>query len=53
MFVHLCGDVDLVPPAAVAELRRMLPGQKIMQAIAVMDKSAIERRWHTRRWRNT
>lgn len=40
--LHLCGDVDLVPPAAVAELRRMLPGQKIMQAIAVMDKSAIE-----------
>jgi phosphoribosylanthranilate isomerase len=39
--LHLSGLIDLVPPAAVAELRRRLLGQKIMQAIPIQDRSAI------------
>lgn len=34
--LHLCGEVGAVDPAAVRELRRMIPeGMQIMQAIAV------------------
>jgi phosphoribosylanthranilate isomerase len=40
--LHLCGDLKLMTPARVLELRGMLPGLKIMQAIPVMDDSALQ-----------
>jgi phosphoribosylanthranilate isomerase len=40
--LHLCGDLQLVTPGKVVELRRLLPGMKIMQAIPVMDASALQ-----------
>jgi phosphoribosylanthranilate isomerase len=40
--LHLCGDLKLVTPAKVVELRGLLPGMKIMQAIPVMDESALQ-----------
>lgn len=40
--LHLCGDLKLVTPQKVVELRRLLPGMKIMQAIPVMDKGALQ-----------
>jgi phosphoribosylanthranilate isomerase len=41
--LHLCGNPDkMVSPAGAAELKRMLPGLKIMQAVPVIDKQAIE-----------
>jgi len=40
--LHLCGDLKLVTPEKVVELRGMLPGMQIMQAIPVMDVSALQ-----------
>jgi phosphoribosylanthranilate isomerase len=40
--VHLCGPPGAVAPAAVAELRRALPGAAIMQAVAVTGPDAID-----------
>lgn len=40
--LHLCGDLKLVTPEKVVELRGLLPGMKIMQAIPVMDASALQ-----------
>lgn len=40
--LHLCGDLKLVTPARVLELRTLLPGMRIMQAIPVMDASALQ-----------
>ena len=40
--LHLCGDLKLVTPAKVVELRALLPGMRIMQAIPVMDASALQ-----------
>ena len=40
--LHLCGDLKLVTPQKVVELRGLLPGMKIMQAIPVMDMSALQ-----------
>lgn len=40
--LHLCGDLKLVTPENVVDLRRLLPGMKIMQAIPVMDMSALQ-----------
>ena len=40
--LHLCGDLKLVTPAKVVELRALLPGMKIMQAIPVVDESALQ-----------
>ncbi|MDO9087654.1 MAG: phosphoribosylanthranilate isomerase [Anaerolineaceae bacterium] len=40
--LHLCGDLQLMTPARVVELRGLIPGMKIMQAIPVMDESALQ-----------
>jgi len=40
--LHLCGDIQAVTPAEVARLRSMLPGQKIMQAIPMVNANAID-----------
>jgi len=40
--LHLCGDLKLVTPGKVVELRGLLPGMRIMQAIPVMDASALQ-----------
>ena len=40
--LHLCGDLKLMIPAKVLELRGLLPGMQIMQAIPVMDKGALQ-----------
>jgi phosphoribosylanthranilate isomerase len=40
--LHLCGDLKLVTPEKVMVLRGLLPGMKIMQAIPVMDESALQ-----------
>jgi phosphoribosylanthranilate isomerase len=40
--LHLCGDLKLVTPEKVLELRGLLPGMKIMQAIPVMDETALQ-----------
>ena len=40
--LHLCGDLKLMTPARVLELRGLLPGMKIMQAIPVMDDTALQ-----------
>ena len=40
--LHLCGDLKLMTPARVLELRGLLPGMKIMQAIPVMDDMALQ-----------
>ncbi len=40
--LHLCGDIKLVTPEQVVELRGLLPGMRIMQAIPVMDETALQ-----------
>lgn len=40
--LHLCGDLKLMTPARVLELRGLLPGMQIMQAIPVMDATALQ-----------
>lgn len=40
--LHLCGDIQAVPPSAVSELRKRLPGMEIMQAIPVEGWEAVE-----------
>ncbi len=40
--LHLCGDLKLMTPARVQELRDQIPGLPIMQAIPVMDASALQ-----------
>ncbi|HSQ28191.1 MAG TPA: phosphoribosylanthranilate isomerase [Anaerolineales bacterium] len=40
--LHLCGDLKLVTPEKVVELRGLLPGMPVMQAIPVMDASALQ-----------
>jgi phosphoribosylanthranilate isomerase len=40
--LHLCGDIKAVPVDAVLELRRRLPGMKIMQAIPVTGPEAVK-----------
>lgn len=40
--LHLSGDIDPFPPDQVALLRQRVPGLKIMQAIPVVDESAVE-----------
>ncbi|KAF0111983.1 MAG: phosphoribosylanthranilate isomerase [Chloroflexi bacterium] len=40
--LHLCGDVKLMTPEKVAELRKLLPPIKIMQAVPVVNQKAIE-----------
>jgi phosphoribosylanthranilate isomerase len=40
--LHLCGDLKLVSPEKVMVLRGLLPGMKIMQAIPVMDETALQ-----------
>jgi phosphoribosylanthranilate isomerase len=41
--LHLCGEPKkMVPPEGAAELKRMLPGLKIMQAIPVIGLEAID-----------
>ena len=40
--LHLCGDPDkMVSPEGVTELKRMLPGLKVMQAIPVTGREAL------------
>lgn len=39
--LHLCGDIELVPPEAVAALRGRLPGTRIMQAIPMTGPAAV------------
>jgi phosphoribosylanthranilate isomerase len=40
--LHLCGDLKLMTPEKVVQLRGLLPGMKFMQAIPVMDSSALQ-----------
>ena len=40
--LHLCGLEDSLPPVAVAELRALLPGLPIMQAISVSGPAAVD-----------
>jgi phosphoribosylanthranilate isomerase len=40
--LHLCGLAGAVPPGAVRDLRKRLPGVAIMQAISVTGPSAVE-----------
>lgn len=40
--LHLCGDIKLVTPEKVLALRGLLPGMRIMQAIPVMDETALQ-----------
>lgn len=41
--LHLCGNPDsMVSPEGAAELKRRIPGLKIMQAIPVIDSSALK-----------
>jgi phosphoribosylanthranilate isomerase len=40
--LHLCGLENSLPPAAVAELRALLPGLPIMQAISVNGPAAVD-----------
>lgn len=40
--LHLCGDIKIVTPEKVLELRGLLPGMRIMQAIPVMDETALQ-----------
>lgn len=40
--LHLCGLEDSLPPEAVAELRVLLPGLPIMQAISVSGPGAVD-----------
>jgi phosphoribosylanthranilate isomerase len=41
--LHLCGNPDsMVSPAGAAELKRLLPGLKIMQAVPVVDRGALQ-----------
>ena len=44
--LHLCGDIKVVTPAAVGELRdrfsRQIPEMKIMQAIPVVNAGAVD-----------
>lgn len=40
--LHLCGDLKLMTPARVQELRDKIPDLPIMQAIPVMDASALQ-----------
>jgi phosphoribosylanthranilate isomerase len=40
--LHLCGDLQAVPPEAVRDLRARLPGVEIMQAIPVGGPESIE-----------
>lgn len=41
--LHICGPSDtMMPPPALYELRRQLPGIRIMQAISVGDRSSID-----------
>ncbi|PIE03373.1 MAG: N-(5'-phosphoribosyl)anthranilate isomerase [Acidobacteria bacterium] len=40
--LHICGPSStIMPPAALYQLRRRLPGIRIMQAISVADRSAV------------
>lgn len=39
--LHLCGDIDLLPPEAVAELRKRVPGTQILQAIPMTGPAAV------------
>jgi len=39
--LHLCGKLSELTPEKVLELRQRLPGVKIMQAIPVIDRSAL------------
>ncbi|MCT9929876.1 phosphoribosylanthranilate isomerase [Planotetraspora sp. A-T 1434] len=40
--LHLCGDIERVPPDAVAHLRDRLPGVQIMQAVPVTGPESVE-----------
>lgn len=40
--LHLCGDLKLVTPEKVVQLREQLPDMKIMQAIPVMNAVALQ-----------
>jgi phosphoribosylanthranilate isomerase len=40
--LHLCGDIKIMTPQKVAELRKGLPGLKIMQAVPVIGEKALE-----------
>ncbi len=40
--LHLCGDISIMTPARVKELRNLLPDIQIMQAIPVTDAKAVE-----------
>lgn len=41
--LHLCGNPDsMVSPEGAAELKRRIPGLKIMQAVPVIDSSALK-----------
>ncbi len=48
--LHLCGDLKLVTPKKVVELRGLLPGMQIMQAIPVMDETPYRLPEITRRY---
>jgi phosphoribosylanthranilate isomerase len=39
--LHLCGDIELLPPAAVAGLAERLPGTQILQAIPMTGPAAV------------
>ena len=40
--LHLCGPPGALDPEAVADLRRLMPGVSVMQAVAVTGPEAIE-----------
>jgi phosphoribosylanthranilate isomerase len=40
--LHLCGDINKLPPEGVHELRRKIPGVEIVQAIPVSGPEALE-----------
>ncbi len=39
--LHLCGDIQQLPPTAVAELRQRIPGVGIVQAIPMIGPEAL------------
>lgn len=40
--LHLCGDLELMTPERVSELRKLKPSLKIMQAIPVVNQNALK-----------
>lgn len=40
--LHLCGDITIVTPEVVADIRAKLPGVGIMQAVPMVDRGAVD-----------